>query len=88
MNADNHVARYRSFIEENGNSPNVCAMYYKRVRTFLGKHPEAMSAGEAELRRIVDDYIDSESPISKSSIQGTTPETPASKRNAASSRRI
>lgn len=59
MNADNHVARYRSFIEENGNSPNVCAMYYKRVRTFLGKHPEAMSAGEAELRRIVDDYIDS-----------------------------
>ena len=59
MNADEHVARYRDFIEANGNSPNVCAMYFKRVRTFLGKRPEAMLAGEAELRRIVDDYIDS-----------------------------
>lgn len=59
MNTDEHVARYRDFIEANGNSPNICAMYYKRVRTFLDKQPEAMSAGEAELRRIVDDYIDS-----------------------------
>lgn len=59
MNADEHVERYRDFIEANGNSPNVCAMYFKRVRTFLGKRPEAMLAGEAELRRIVDDYIDS-----------------------------
>lgn len=59
MNADEHVARYRGFIEANGNSPNVCAMYYKRVRTFLHKHPESMKADEVELGRIIDGYIDS-----------------------------
>ena len=48
------VEGFKSFIEANGNSPNVCAMYFKRVRTFLGKHPEAMEADEEALRRIID----------------------------------
>lgn len=59
METANHLDRYKSFIEENGNSANVCAMYFKRVRTFLGKHPEATDASEKELRNIVDAYIDS-----------------------------
>jgi len=58
MQVDDHLDAFREFIEGNGNSPNVCAMYYKRVRTFLGKHPEAMVAGEQALRKIVDEYIE------------------------------
>lgn len=58
MQVDDHLDAFREFIEGNGNSPNVCAMYYERVRTFLGKHPEAMVAGEQALRKIVDEYIE------------------------------
>ena len=57
MNADEHLEDFKSFIKANGNSPNVQAMYFKRVRTFLEKRPEAMDAGEQDLRDIVDDYI-------------------------------
>lgn len=57
MNADEHLEAYKVFIRENGNSPNVQAMYFKRVRTFLEKRPEAMQASEEELRAVVDDYI-------------------------------
>ena len=59
MDASKEVDGYRAFIEANGNSPNVCAMYHKRVRTFLDKRPEAMEADEKSLREIVDGYIDS-----------------------------
>lgn len=59
MQVDEHLDAFRTFIEANGNSPNVCAMYFKRVRTFLGKHPEAMTADEQTLREIVDEYIES-----------------------------
>ena len=57
MNADEHLEDFKSFIKANGNSPNVQAMYFKRVRMFLEKRPEAMEAGEQGLRSIVDDYI-------------------------------
>lgn len=59
MQVDERLDAFRTFIEANGNSPNVCAMYFKRVRTFLGKHSEAMTADEQVLREIVDEYIES-----------------------------
>ncbi len=59
MQVDEHLEAFRGFIGTNGNSPNVCAMYFKRVRTFLGKHPEATTAGEQILRELIDEYIES-----------------------------
>ena len=59
MQVGEHLEAFRVFIEANGNSPNVCAMYFKRVRTFLGKHPEATAANERALREIVDEYVES-----------------------------
>jgi len=59
MQVGEHLEAFRVFIEANGNSPNVCAMYFKRVRTFLGKHPEATAANEKALRGIVDEYVES-----------------------------
>lgn len=59
MTKNDHLQNFATFIEANGNSPNVCAMYYKRVRTFLEKRPDATGAGKSELRQIIDDYIDS-----------------------------
>ena len=55
---EEHVGMFKAFIEANGNSENVCNLYWKRVRTFLAKHPEAMGLGKEELRRLVEEYID------------------------------
>ena len=59
MQTSDHLAMFSSFIQSNGNSPNVCTMYYKRVRTFLKLHPEALNATRSQLRLIVDSYIES-----------------------------
>ncbi len=48
---------FKTFIRANGNSENVCNLYWKRVRTFLAKHPEAMDMGKDELRGLVEEYI-------------------------------
>lgn len=68
---EKHLSMYKEFIEKNGNSPNVCAMYYKRVRTFLGKRPDAVDADENGLRAIVDDYIASLKPTSGVEVTAT-----------------
>ena len=60
---EEHVGMFKAFIEANGNSENVCNLYWKRVRTFLAKHPEAMELGKEELRELVEEYID-EVPVS------------------------
>ena len=54
---EDHVAMFRTFIRANGNSENVCNLYWKRVRTFLSKHPEAMELDKDALKGLVDDYI-------------------------------
>ena len=54
---EDHVAMFRTFIRANGNSENVCNLYWKRVRTFLSKHPEAMELDKGALKGLVDDYI-------------------------------
>ena len=54
---EDHVKMFRSFIRANGNSENVCNLYWKRVRTFLAKHPEAMELDKDALKSLVDDYI-------------------------------
>ena len=48
---------YHDFIVANGNSENVRKMYCRRVEVFLQEHPEALNAGEQELRAICDDYV-------------------------------
>ena len=55
---EEHVGMFKAFIEANGNSESVCNLYWKRVRTFLAKHPEAMELGKEELRELVEGYID------------------------------
>lgn len=55
---EEHVGMFKAFIEANGNSKNVCNLYWKRVRTFLAKHPEAMELGKEELKELVEEYID------------------------------
>jgi len=59
MKNDEALSRYREFLKNNGNSESVINLYYKRVRTFLARRPEALAAGEEELRHIIDKYIDS-----------------------------
>ncbi|MBQ9002687.1 MAG: tyrosine-type recombinase/integrase [Eggerthellaceae bacterium] len=54
---EEHVGMFKAFIDDNGNSENVCNLYWKRVRTFLSKHPEAMELGKEELRELVEEYI-------------------------------
>ena len=55
---EEHVGMFKAFIEANGNSEKVCNLYWKRVRTFLAKHPEAMEFGKEELRELVEGYVD------------------------------
>ena len=47
---EEHIGMFKAFIEANGNSENVCNLYWKRVRTFLAKHPEAMELGKVSGR--------------------------------------
>jgi len=58
MNNDEALANYKEFLQCNGNSKNVINMYYKRVRTFLNLHPEALMSNKENLRQIINDYID------------------------------
>jgi site-specific recombinase XerD len=57
MDSDKALVRYEKFLKHNGNSEKVIQMYYKRVRTFLGVHPEVLGANKEDMRQIIDDYI-------------------------------
>ncbi len=53
------LLHYREFLQCNNHSENVVNMYFKRVRTFLEVHPEAIVVDKERLRKIIDGYIDS-----------------------------
>ena len=55
---EEHVGMFKAFIAANGNSENVCNLYWKRVRTFLAKHPEAMELGRDELKALIAEYVE------------------------------
>lgn len=54
-----HLDGFHAHLLENGYSETAARNYRFRASTFLKARPEALDAGEAEAREIVEDYISS-----------------------------
>ncbi|WP_289458355.1 hypothetical protein, partial [Klebsiella pneumoniae] len=52
-----HLEEFHAHLLENGYSPAASKNYRFRASTFLKRHQEALDAGEAEARAIVEGYI-------------------------------